>query len=200
MATSGFPTAGFSTKEFMRIEHRWSKPLSVAHLAEGYQRIIDGARISLGLPMNMPVVLTGWSRGASLAVLVSTSHEGDPWTRGIVAIGLAAHEQLDIEGDSDDTGGCDTDAATTLDQLPPGSIPMYPLLARLAPRRLVVIQASKDGYLPARRARQLFGPDSDTARLVTIDARNHRFSGGEPMFATALVEAVRWVSQEDAAK
>jgi hypothetical protein len=71
---------------------------------------------------------------------------------------------------------------------------MYPLLLRIAPRRVVVIQSSGDGYLPAARARELFGPDSAMRRLVTIDAHNHRFNGGESQFAAALVEAVGWVS------
>jgi hypothetical protein len=70
---------------------------------------------------------------------------------------------------------------------------MYPLLLRMAPRRVVVIQSSGDGYLPAARARELFGPDSAMRRLVTIDAHN-RFNGGESKFAAALVEAVGWVS------
>jgi hypothetical protein len=74
------------------------------------------------------------------------------------------------------------------------SIAMYPLLSRVAPRRVVVIQASGDGYLPAARARELFGSDSAMRRLVAIDARNHRFNGGESRFAAALVEAVDWVS------
>jgi hypothetical protein len=70
---------------------------------------------------------------------------------------------------------------------------MYPLLSQIPPRRLVVIQASADGYLPAARASELFGSDSTTKRLVAIDARNHRFSGGASRFATALVAAVDWV-------
>ena len=74
------------------------------------------------------------------------------------------------------------------------SIEMYPLLSRIAPRRSVVIQASGDGYLPAARARELFGSDSTMRRLVAIDARNHRFSGGASSFAAGLVKAVDWVS------
>ena len=72
---------------------------------------------------------------------------------------------------------------------------MYPLLSRIAPRRAVVIQATGDSYLPATRARELFGSDSTVRRLVAIDARNHRFGGGESSFGTALVEAVEWVKQ-----
>jgi len=194
IASSGLPTVGFSTKTFMSIEHRWSKPLSVAHVIEGYQRIIDAARAQLRLSPDAPVVLTGWSRGASLSVLIASSREVDPRVVGLVAVGLAADEQLDIEGDSDDDVGEGTEAPAVVNDAHAQSIEMYPLLSRIGSRRLVVIQASGDGYLPAVRARELFGSDSPTRRLVAIDARNHRFSGGESRFAAALVEAVEWVS------
>jgi hypothetical protein len=191
IAGNGLPTVGFSTKAFMRIERRWSKPQSVTHVAEGYQRIIDAGRAALRLPPDAPVVLTGWSRGASLSVLVASSREVDPGLIGLVAIGLAADEQLDVEGDSDDDAGL---PAVAGDPLHARSIAMYPLLSRILPRRLVVIQSSGDGYLPAARARELFGSDSATKRLVAVDARNHRFNGGEASFAAALAEAVDWVS------
>jgi hypothetical protein len=195
IASSGLPTVGFSTKAFMRIEQRWSRPLSVAHVVEGYQRIIDAARAQLRLSPDAPVVLTGWSRGASLGVLVASSREADPRVTGLVGIGLAADEQLDIQGGSDDDAGEDTEVPAAVNaDLHARSIAMYPLLSRIAPRRVVIIQASGDGYLPASRARELFGPDSAMRRLVAIDARNHRFNGGESKFAVALVEAVDWVS------
>jgi hypothetical protein len=57
-----------------------------------------------------------------------------------------------------------------------------------------VIQASHDGYLPAAEARRVFGEDSDAARLIDIDARNHRFRGAEAELAVALVDAVDWVA------
>jgi len=195
IAGSGLPTAGFSTKAFMRIEQRWSRPLNVAHVVEGYQRIIDAARAQLRLSPDAPVVLTGWSRGASLGVLVASSREADPRVIGLVAVGLAADEQLDIQGGSDDDAGEDTEVPPVVNaDLHARSIAMYPLLSRIAPRRVVVIQASGDGYLPSARARELFGSDSTMRRLVSIDARNHRFSGGESTFAAALVEAVDWVA------
>jgi hypothetical protein len=194
IASTGLPTVGFSTKAFMRIEHRWSRPLSVSHVIDGYERIIDAARAQLGLSPDAPVVLTGWSRGASLGVLVASSREADPGVVGLVAVGLAADEQLDIRGGSDDDAGEDIkEPAVANADRSVRSIAMYPLLLRIAPRRVVVIQASGDGYLPAARARELFGPDSSMRRLVAIDAHNHRFSGGELTFAAALVEAVGWV-------
>ena len=47
----------------------------------------------------------------------------------------------------------------------------------LLPFRCAVIQATRDNYLAAARARTLFGSDTGKRRLYAIDARNHRFSG-----------------------
>ena len=194
LASSGLPTVGFSTKSLMTIEHRRPKPLTVAHIASDYERIIEAARTELQLPPETPVILTGWSRGASLGVLVASSRASDSRVLGLVAIGLAANEQLDIEGDSDEDDGVTAAPAIGADPPHGRSFALYPLLARILPRRVVVIQASGDGYLPAARARELFGADSTDSQLVTIDARNHRFNGGEERFAAALLESVSWVS------
>jgi poly(3-hydroxybutyrate) depolymerase len=193
LARSGFPVVGVSTKALMHIEQRWSKPLTIAHVVHGYQQIIDAARAMLQLSPDAPVVLTGWSRGASLGVLVADSPDADPNVVGLVAIGLSADEQLDLEAVSDDDNGPAQPDASSRDQRA-RSIAMYPLLSRMTSKRSVVIQASGDHYLPATQARALFGPDSPTRRFLAIAARNHRFSGGEPAFSAALVEAVAWVS------
>jgi hypothetical protein len=193
LASSGFPVVGVSTKALMHIEQRWSKPLTIAHVVHGYQQIIDAARAMLQLSPDAPVVLTGWSRGASLGVLVADSPDADPNVVGLVAIGLSADEQLDLEAVSDDDNGPAQPDASSRDQRA-RSIAMYPLLSRMTSKRSVVIQASGDHYLPATQARALFGPDSPTRRFLAIDARNHRFSGGESAFSAALVEAVAWVS------
>jgi hypothetical protein len=196
IAGCGLPTVGFSTKALMSIEHRWSRPLTVTHVVETYEQIINAARVQLGLASDAPVVLTGWSRGASLAILVGVNaSETDSHVLGVVAIGLAADEELDLEGDDDDPATEDPLSPDRFgDEGHTRSIAMYPLLSRLGSRRSVVIQASGDGYLPAIRARVLFGVDSATRRLVPVDARNHRFSGGESSFATELVKAVTWVT------
>jgi len=192
IAATGRPTVGFSTKSFMHIEQQSVRPLTVADIVEDYQRIIATARESLHLPTETAVVITGWSRGASLGVLVASWHAFTSQLAGLVAIGLDASERLEVGADSDDDPVPGAPAAA--DERPSRSHAMYPLLARIAPRRSVVIQASGDGYLPAADARALFGSDSTASRLVAIDARNHRFGGGESAFAAALVDAVTWVS------
>jgi hypothetical protein len=56
---------------------------------------------------------------------------------------------------------------------------MYPLLARIAPRRSAVVQASGDRYLPAAEARVLFGDDTGLRHFFRVEADNHRFGGGK---------------------
>jgi hypothetical protein len=204
IAASGYPTVGIDSKELMHLEQRKFKPLGVAQVADAYQQIIDAARAALQLPPDTPVVLTGWSRGAALGVLAAGRIDPRAHIVGIVAIGLAADEHLDIETDTDDDpdpGTAGAAAAGAAGQPASASadarartIPLYPLIPKLAPRRIVILQATGDKYLPAARARALLGPDTATTKLVEIAAHNHRFGGDEGRFAPALADAVRWAS------
>jgi hypothetical protein len=192
IASHAYPTVGFSAKEFMRIERQRSKPIAVSQLVEDYHHILDAARAQLRLPQETAVVLTGWSRGAALGAIVASRLEADSRIIGLVAIGLAAEEHLDVDGDTDDDDTPAVVAATGNAH----SIALYPLLSKVTPRRVVVVQATGDGYLPAGRARELFGTDTATTRFVAIAARNHRFSGAESDFATALIEAMQWIASD----
>jgi hypothetical protein len=69
----------------------------------------------------------------------------------------------------------------------------YGRIAQLDPVLCAVIQATKDNYLPAASARQLFGPDTPRRRFYSINANNHRFSGGKAAFDAALLDAIRWM-------
>ena len=196
IAASGLNVVGFSTKAFMNIAQSRRSPVASGHIAEGYRVIVDTARRALGLA-DAPVILTGWSRGASLAVLVAAHEPVGLRVRGVVAIGLAADEHLDVTSETDDDGASSGAAAGTSRPARPGTFDVYSLIPRIAPRRCVVIQASGDGYLPAARARVLFGADSDLKRFVAIDAHNHRFDRGEKAFDDALEQAIEWVSIEN---
>jgi hypothetical protein len=195
IAAGGFPTVGFSSRAFMKIEQAAPGPLTVARIAESYGAVLDAARGALALPSDVPIVLSGWSRGASLAVIAAASGALDQPVAGVVAIGLPRDERLDVEPTDDDDPGDDPPAATHHGHAPAREIEMYPLIARVAPRRRAVVQATHDKYLGAADARALFGPDTDRARFFTIDARNHRFGGAGDTLERALIDAVTWAAQ-----
>ena len=188
VAESGYYAVGLSTKALLHRRSAAGRPLTLAELAARYRVILDTASSALHLPADRRVVLTGWSRGASLGVLLGEASRAPAHLAGVIAIGLAEEENLTISSDTDDdpAGPRARRSAETLD--------MYPLIARIAPRRCALIQATGDGYLPAARARDLFGPDTDFRRFYAVKASNHRFGGGAEAFIESLRASLEWVT------
>jgi hypothetical protein len=189
IAAEGYPTVGFSSRAFLRLGRGRHTP-GRGQASRVYEAILAEARTRLGLPEDTPVVLTGWSRGASLATVTAAPLARRMHVRGVVAIGLSARDDLAADDQASDD---DPSLAPAASQA--GAYDLFRLLRALAPRRSAVIQATRDGYLPAAAARALLGPDTEARRFFTVDARNHRFSGATEAFEAALRDALAWVSQ-----
>jgi hypothetical protein len=188
VADAGYPAVGFSSRSFLKLRRPRGSPLNAAQLGAEYRQIVAQARASLGMDGTARTILTGWSRGAAFAVLVGSEPGANDDVLGVVAIGLAEGEDLNVNGPEDETD--DGTAPIAKHRWP---FENYARIARLGPRRCAVIQATHDGYLPAARARELFGPDTPLRRFYAIDAKNHRFAGGGAAFDAAWLEAIRWI-------
>ena len=203
IAAGGYPTVGLSSKALMKLAEPRNERLHPGTLTADYLAILAQARTALGLRDATPVILTGWSRGASFAVIVAAQSAARPLVRGVVAIGMTHGENLRVDDDADDGAEAEEAAGASVDEtgddraIPPlrrGEFDIYAVLRGLRPLRSAVIQATRDNYLPAARARRLFGDDTATRRLFAVDARNHRFSGGRDAFHRALRDALRWTA------
>lgn len=188
IARAGYFAVGFSSRAFLKIERPDGALADASQLTAEYQRILAQARIGLHLDPTTSAVLTGWSRGAAFSVLVGAEAPSPGAWLGIVAIGLAEDEDLKVTGAEDETddGGLVPGHARRL-------FDTYARIAQLGTLPVAVIQATHDRYLPALRARERLGPNTAMRRLYTIDARNHRFSGGSAEFDRALRDALRWI-------
>ena len=182
---AGYLAVGFSSRAFLRIERPRGRALNPEQLALEYGQILDRAELGLGLPVSSTVVLTGWSRGAALAVLAGGEPLMAARARAVIAIGLSDGEDLAVDEAADDDG-----VAATGRTWP---IQPYARIAALGPTPVAVIQSTHDQYLPAARGRALFGADTASRRFLAVEATNHRFSGGKTAFASAFREALRWV-------
>jgi hypothetical protein len=186
---AGYFAVGFSSRAFLKIERPRGGLVSAAQLADEYGEIVVRARRVLGLDATTTrTLLTGWSRGAAFSVLVATEPAVANPVIGVIAIGLAEGEDLQISGDEDDTDDGPTSPATRR-----WPFDTYGRIARLGPRPCAVIQATHDHYLPAARARELFGPDTAARRFYVVEAKNHRFSGAKAAFDAAFRDAIEWV-------
>jgi dienelactone hydrolase len=194
IAAAGYPAAGFSSRAFLKIDRPRGALVSAAQLAAEYEQIIAQARRALGLGPMSRVVLTGWSRGAAFSVLVASEPAVRRDLLGVVAIGLDQGEDLQNNSGADDSDDGPADDATR--QWP---FDTYARIAQLGSLPCAVIQATKDHYFPAVSARQRFGPDTPQRRFYSIDARNHRFSGGKAAFDAALLDAITWIVAPPAA-
>jgi hypothetical protein len=187
IGNAGYVAVGFSSRAFLRIERPRGALVSAAQLAAEYEQILEHARGVLGLGDTSRAVLTGWSRGAAFSVLVGSEPSVQHDILGVIAIGLAEGEDLRANG------GDDTDDGRASPGTRHWPFDTYARIAQLDPLPCAVIQATHDNYLPAARARQLFGPDTARRRFYAVDAKNHRFSGGKAAFDAAFLEAMRWV-------
>ena len=179
LAAEGQPVVGISAKAFLKIERPGGGRLSPEQLRLDYAVILDRARQTLGLPAETPAILTGWSRGASFAVLAAARAHDPTAPAGIVAIGLADAENLAIEGPEDETDDEAPRSPTPMLAAAPARRPFapYTTLAHDVDAPAAVIQSARDGYLPAQKARALFGGDGPTRRFFEVPGRNHRFDG-----------------------
>jgi hypothetical protein len=187
---AGYPTAGFSARSYLGLLSHTADPLSTKQLASDYEEIIRQSSTALGVDPSLPVVLTGWSRGAAFSLLAASEPEVQPHVEGVIAIGLPSKEELNIRRRG-------KDILVANHQSYPRQIifETFDLISELGPMKVSLIQSTRDDFLPAEAARALFGPDSSVHRFYAVEARNHRFSGGTEAFRHSLVESLSWISQ-----
>jgi hypothetical protein len=192
IAREGYATVGFSSRAFLRIERPRNAPLNARRLADDYAVILARARQALGVAAGPTAILTGWSRGAAFSAIAASEPALDGQLLGVIAIGLDRGEDLTVDGPQDET-----DEGSASDPGRHWPLEPYARLKDIGTLRCAVIQSTHDNYLPAARARVLFGPDSPTRRFYSVEASNHRFSGGEDAFVAALASALSWTSGSD---
>jgi len=186
---AGYHAVGFSARSFLKLHRPRETALNTTQLGAEYEQILAHARSAMQLDAATPAILTGWSRGAAFAVLAGSEPVVLPDLRGVIAIGLSEGENLQVSGPSDET-----DDGHPAEAHRPWPFEPYARIASLGALPCAVIQASRDNYLPAARAQALFGPETPVRRFYAVEARNHRFSGGQSAFADALLDAIHWMS------
>jgi hypothetical protein len=183
LVSFGYPTIGFDARDY--VTHLGAgEATTPGRLAADYERIIETARSALQLPTRYPVVLVGISRGAGLSVVAAAQPGLRPSIAGVLAVALTKEEEYVRVRWLQRLG---RRAAT------PQMVEVYDYLHQLADMPVAVVQSTRDGYLPADRARALFGPDAPLRWLQPIEARNHSFGGARAELYEALGRALTWI-------
>jgi pimeloyl-ACP methyl ester carboxylesterase len=172
----GLPMAGLSSVDYLDTIDSPNRMVTTAQLAQDLTSVFDEAIRSLKLPPNHPVVLVGFSRGASLAVAAATVPAFAARLQGILALGLAADEVYVLEPGAGDR-----------------PLQTYEALSRLGSLKIAVIQSTRDDFVTAAEARRRMGPDTAARRLRSIGAKDHSFGGKLDELGVEMKASVDWL-------
>jgi predicted esterase len=187
LAEEGYLVAGIDSPAALKPVKRNGERLSTAQAAERVKAAFADAKHDLGLPDSTPVIVVGFSRGATL-VAFSAVH---PDVRDEIggAIALALTREVDY------LRAPPAERAPNIQVDEKGRIQIYPALKLLGSTPVAVIQSTNDPYVPATESRQLLGPDTPTLRLYEVEASNHRFGGAHDKMIADVDDALNWILQ-----
>jgi type IV secretory pathway VirJ component len=187
LADEGYALAGFSAPEVLAPIVGNGELVSTSQAARGLKELYALARRHLGLADSTPIVIVGFSRGATVVAFTAVHPELQGEIAGAVAIALTR------EADYLHVPERERGPAIQVDNQ--GRLQLYPAVKLLGSKRMAVIQSTHDSYVPSAESRQLLGPDTPTLRLYEVESKNHGFSDARDKLLEDVDGALRWVEQ-----
>ena len=190
MAGWDYPVAGFSARSYIHnLGHNSETATTTPRLlVRDYEAIINFAEKRLGLASTTKVILAGVSRGAGFAVVAAGAGGLDQRLAGLLAIALTKEEEHVLHRARGRRSAGETASR------PRVMIQTYSYLGRVDPFPVMVLQSTHDGYLTADKARELFGPDTESRKLRAVPAANHSFRHGCQTLHQDTEQALQWIT------
>ena len=187
LAEESYTLAGFSAPEALQDIARSGERVSTERAAQGLKDLYAQAKHHFGLPDSTPIIIVGFSRGASVVAFTAVHPQLRDGIGGAVAIALTR--------EADNLRAPERERTPEVQVDDQGRIQLYPALKLLGSTRLAVIQSTHDSYVPAGESRQLLGPDTPTLRLYEVEAKDHGFSNARGTLTHDLDDALRWIEE-----
>lgn len=181
----GYDVFGFDTKKYLETFSGDGRKLSPQEIA-GDVRLV-ATRIAG--PSRRPVVLVGWSQGASMSVAAVAGVKSRSPIQGVVTLGLPESGVL----------GWDWKATLAIVARREPDLPTFqvkPLLPLASPVPVWMIHGTEDEYTTSEAARSLFQAASEPKRLEEIPGANHRFDAHQDELHRSLKKGLAWVAAD----
>jgi pimeloyl-ACP methyl ester carboxylesterase len=189
LSAQGYLVAGLNIRQYLASFTSGKSHLQIEDEPSDYRTIADVLK-SHGLLVH-PVILSGVSEGAALAVLAASDAKNHVWIDGVITMGIPPTAELAWRW---------TDAGawiTKRDANEPSFAPKD-VIAGVAPVPLFMIQSRRDEYVPQVEYERLLAAAREPKQLVLIDASNHRFTDRREELGTAYRAGLAWVAQRAA--
>jgi fermentation-respiration switch protein FrsA (DUF1100 family) len=180
----GYLIVGINVRQYLASYTAGKAHLRAADVPADYRAICDRVRERLTLPR--PLVFSGVSEGAALAVLAASDAQNHDWVDGVITMGLPATAELAWRWS-------DIAAWITKKDANEPSFAPADVIARVSPLPLYMIQSKKDEYVPAADYERFLAIAREPKKLILIDAHNHRFTDKPAELRRAFSEGLEWV-------
>ena len=187
LAALGYMCAGVNSPDAVKPVKSAGEKLSTAQAAERVNASFAEAKKAFGLPATTPVIVVGFSRGATLVAFSALHPELRNQVRGAIALALTR--------EADYLRAPPAERAPDIQVDDKGRIQIYPALKFLGETPVAIIQSTKDPYVASAEARQLLGPDTPTLRLYEVESSGHRFGGATDKMIADVDDALAWIEQ-----
>ena len=179
----------YDARQLVARERKSKSRAKIAEFEALYDTILVDARRSLGLRDSVPVIVTGYSRGANMAVLIAAMHDPRDHLKGALAIALCpTTDYLEAPTAEDPLSSVLVDAK--------GHLQTYEAIPSAGELPFAVIQGTKDSYIGAAEAKRRFGPDTPRRRFYTIEG-SHTFGGARDTLMRDIDDALGWIQASE---
>lgn len=140
-----------------------------------------------------PVILSGVSEGAALAVLAGAGPQNRPWVNGVMTMGLPPTAELGWRWTDF------TSWITKKDSNEPMFAPKE-FVPDVAPVPLCMLQSKVDEYVTPDDYRLFESVAREPKKFVLIDASNHRFTDRRKELQAEVVGCLAWMREHQPPK
>ena len=189
LSADGYVVVGINVRQYLSVFRTRDGHLTVADVPGDYGQIaayLRGRNL-----LRPPVVVSGVSEGAALAVLGASTQVNHAWIDGVITMGLPATAELAWRWTDF------TSWITKKDSDEP-SFSARDFIGAVSPKALWMIQSTTDEYVTEADYRDLEAAARPPRTLVLIPASNHRFTDRiaelRQAYLTALADIRRRVT------
>jgi hypothetical protein len=178
----------YDARQLVARERKSGTPAKIQAVAALYDTMLMDSRRSLGIADSVPVIVTGYSRGANMVVLSAAIESLRHHLAGAIAIALTRRaDYLERPTPKDPLSSVLVDEK--------GRIQTYAAIPSAGRLPFALIQGTSDSYIGAEEAHKLFGPDTDRRRFYAITS-GHSFGGdARDTLMRDLDDALEWVQK-----
>ena len=185
LAALGYLCAGVNSPDAVKPVKRAGEKVSTAQAAERLKAAFSQAKHKLGVADSTPIIVVGFSRGATLVAFSALHPNIRDQLGGAIALALTR--------EADYLRAPPAERAPDIQVDGKGRIQIYPAMKFLGKVPVAVIQSTSDPYVPSAESRQLLGPDTPTLRLYEVESSGHRFGGARDKMLADVDDALKWI-------